>query len=446
MATVRRNITPTRIDKLDSDDPSRPEVRDLEVPGLIVRAAAKRKVFALHTRFPGAKNPTRRVIAEVGSITIEQARDIAREWRELIRNGIDPANELKRRADAERATRDAETRQKDCLFAVVAEDYLKRKVSRERKARAVERIIRNVLIPAWGDKLVTQITRRDVVKLVEQIDGERQAPIYAQQVFGNARTMFNWVINRGIHELEHSPCDRIRISELLSRRPQPRQRVLDDDELRAFWKATRRMPYPWQPLLRLIALTGARKTEVAGARWREFDLERKVWTVPPERFKSGVSHRVPLTDDMCAILAELPRFKHGDHVFSFTFGRTPSLILHQAKAKLDGLMLGYLKALSRMRGDDPDKVTLLQFDREGERQWGAHDLRRTLRTRLAALEVNDTVAEMIIGHGKRGLQRVYDQHQYEPQMRRALELWSAELRRIVSAPPASNVVPLRKEA
>ena len=76
-----------------------------------------------------------------------------------------------------------------------------------------------------GDRSVTDISRRDVVKLVEQIDDERQAPVYAQAVFGEARTMFNWVINRGIYDLERSPCDRIRVSELVSRRSQPRQRV-----------------------------------------------------------------------------------------------------------------------------------------------------------------------------------------------------------------------------
>ena len=222
--------------------------------------------------------------------------------------------------------------------------------------------------------------------------------------------------------------------------------MFDDDELVAFWKATRRMPQPWRQLFRMILLTGARKTEMAGARQREFDFDRKIWTVPPERFKSEVSHLVPLTGQMCEILAELLRHKHGDFVCSFSFGLRPALILHAAKAKLDVLMMRYLKALARMRGDDPDKVTLLQFMPGGERQWGAHDLRRTLRTRLAGLEVNDTVAEAVIGHGKRGLQRVYDQHKYEPRMERALELWAAELQRIVSRKPPANVTPIRRSA
>jgi hypothetical protein len=52
---------------------------------------------------------------------------------------------------------------------------------------------------------------------------------------------------------------------------------------------------------------------------------------------------------------------------------------------------------------------------------------------------------MCLGHGKKGLQRVYDQHQYETEMREALEKWAARLRSIVTPPPA-NVVPMRTSA
>ena len=59
------------------------------------------------------------------------------------------------------------------------------------------------------------------------------------------------------------------------------------------------------------------------------------------------------------------------------------------------------------------------------------------------MRVSDLVAEMVIGHGRKGIQRVYDQHTYEPEMREALELWAARLRDIVTPPP-ENVVRLRK--
>lgn len=82
-------------------------------------------------------------------------------------------------------------------------------------------------------------------------------------------------IDRSKCDLEISPCDRLRPGRLLGEK-KPRQRVLPDDELAAFWRASRRLGYPYDLLLRRLAVTGQRKSEVAEARWREFhpDLVR----------------------------------------------------------------------------------------------------------------------------------------------------------------------------
>jgi integrase len=161
---------------------------------------------------------------------------------------------------------------------------------------------------------------------------------------------------------------------------------------------------------------------VSDACWSEFDLKNKLWTVPPERFKSNASHLVPLSDEAMAILESLPRFTKGDHLFTSTYGEKPVSGFSKAKAHLDAWM-------KKQLGTIPP--------------WVIHDIRRTVRTRLASLRVPDLVAEMVIGHGRKGLQRVYDQHTYEPEMREALELWAARLRDIVTLPP-DNVVSLNR--
>ena len=91
-----------------------------------------------------------------------------------------------------------------------------------------------------------------------------------------------------------------------------RQRVLTDTEMRALWQAAEKLGYPYGDLFRLLALTGQRKSEVAEAPWREFDLNKRLWTIPPERMKGDAAHEVPLTDDVMAILEALPRFNNGD--------------------------------------------------------------------------------------------------------------------------------------
>jgi integrase len=193
------------------------------------------------------------------------------------------------------------------------------------------------------------------------------------------------------------------------------------------------MGYPVGELLQMLLLTGQRRSEVAEAQWREFDLRNQLWTIPSERFKSDAVHTVPLSDAAMTLLAALPRWKCGDFLFSTNGGVKPVNGFSKAKSQLDRRMLLTLKALARKRGDDPRNVLLAPFV--------LHDLRRTMRTRLSSLRVVDEVAEMVIGHGRKGIQRVYDQHTYLEETREALNKWAALLRSIAERP--SNVVPLR---
>jgi integrase len=139
-------------------------------------------------------------------------------------------------------------------------------------------------------------------------------------------------------------------------------------------------------------------------RWSEVDFNAKVWTIPPERYKSGQEHRVPLCPDALAVLQALPRFRRGDHALSTSFGLRPAGVWSDVKDRLDRKMLRTLRALARTRGDDEDAVRLPG--------WVNHDLRRTLRSRLSALRVPDVVAEMALGHARRGIAGVYDRHKY----------------------------------
>jgi integrase len=205
------------------------------------------------------------------------------------------------------------------------------------------------------------------------------------------------------------------------------------NELRLMWNAADAMGYPYGPLFRLLALTGQRKSEVAEARWSEFDLKVKLWTIPAERMKADAAHAVPLSDDVIALLKSLPRFHHGDHLFSTTFGKKAVNGFSKAKGRVDELMLVEARALAKCHGDDPAKVKL--------DEWRIHDIRRTMRTGLSALPVSDMVRELVIGHTRAGLHKVYDQYAYLDEKRQALELWAARLRSIVTPPP-DNVVAL----
>ena len=183
------------------------------------------------------------------------------------------------------------------------------------------------------------------------------------------------------------------------------------------------MNYPFGPLLKMLILTGQRRSEVGEVVWSEFDLAKGLWDIPAERMKAKSRHVLPLTTQVQTLLASLPRYvkdtRKGDFVFSTTFGRVPVSGYSKTKERLDKLMLAELRRLAKERGADPEQVKLPPFNLQ--------DIRRTVRTRLSALPVSDLVRELVIAHSKPQLHKVYDQHAYLEEKRQALELWENAL-------------------
>jgi integrase len=407
---------------------------DALVPGLLACVNPGGTVTMMLRTRVGAKSPIRRAIGQYGRVTVEQARRTAREWLELLYKGGDP-QEVRRRAQEEgRKAREAAEAAASNTFIAVFDKFCVHKLKAQRRGFVVERIIRNELLHLWRERLIGEISHRDVREALEKIV-ERGATTYAHNVLDAARALFNFALERDL--IEHNPCDRLKRRHVVGQK-QHRERVLSDDELFALWRASGRLPYPFGPLYRLLILTGARLNEVAGARWKEFDLGRAVWTIPAARFKTGQLHRIPLTADAIALLSTLPRFRRGDCLFSTTFGVKPVNGFTKPKERLERRMLRTLRALARLRGDNPHDVELPRFVN--------HDIRRTLRTRLSALRVQDHIAEQVIGHGRKGIARVYDQRRFEDEKREALNKWEALLHSIVQPAPAHDrkVVALRK--
>jgi Arm DNA-binding domain len=208
------------------------DVADGVVPGLAVRVMASgRRSFVLVARFPGkdgkTKNPTRRALGAYGALTLEKAREKARIWLDLIDRGIDPRFEEERQ-------RQAALRRQENSFSAVAEQFIRRHISKTRKAAIVERELRREFIARWGARPITDITPHDVVAVIDAVV-DRGAPYQAHNLLGHVRTLFNWAIARGIYGLDRSPCDRLRPATVIGKKL-ARRRVLDDDELRAFWR------------------------------------------------------------------------------------------------------------------------------------------------------------------------------------------------------------------
>jgi integrase len=398
------------------------------LPGLAVRVGKRKRSFYAVKRRAGQAQPSWVLLGTYPVMTLAEARARAREALLALGEGQHPTAiaEAKRREREE-----AERQRRAGTFGAVAEEFIRRHAMTRRSGNETAGLIRRQLVPAWGEKPIQEITRRDVIRLVEAIldrggdrppPGSRRksgGPYAARHALSAARKLFNWAVGRDL--LTASPCDRVKAAELHGA-PEARDRVLSDDEIRKGWAAAGATPYPYGALVQMLVLTGSRRAEIAAARWGEVDLERALLTIGAERMKGKAGHAVPLTPAAVAILEGLPRFAAGDFVFSGQTGARPFSGFSKAKARLD-----------RAIGD------IAPFT--------LHDLRRTVRTRLAELGVTPFVGELVIGHAQKGVHAVYDLHRYTDEKRDALERWERRLLGIIAPESAApNVVALPARA
>ena len=277
--------------------------------------------YILYLRWPGKRTPTRRKVGRVDRITLAQAREKAREWLGQVELQVDPKQ--KQRDDERRAQLERKT-----TFDVVAKDWF-REIVHQRKAAEVKTDVLREFVKPWGNRPITEITTLDVVTVIkakreegrnETGKGGKQAQ--ARNLLGHVKRLFDWAVAQHCYGIERSPAEPLSAIKLIGKKKRGR-RVLNDNELRAVWEAAEAIEYPYGPLIRMLIMTGQRKSEVGEAVWTEFDLPNRLWTIPAERMKMDEAHEVPLTDDMIALLGALPRFTKGNHLFSTNFGASP---------------------------------------------------------------------------------------------------------------------------
>ena len=425
---------------------TRDEYRDTKVGGLVLRVTDRgAKTFALYARFPPDNAPSRPALGQANKLTLAAARKKALAWLELIEQGIDPRQK-------ERQDREEETQRRAVTFEAVATDWFK-SISAQRKAREVERDVRRVFLTKWAKRPISDITPLDVRNVIVAVK-EGGASAQAHNLLGYIRRLFDWAIEQRVYGLTASPVAPLKPKKLIGKK-RKRRHVLSDSELRALWRAAEEMPYPYGPLFRMLALTGQRKSEVSDARWREFDLSRKLWLIPPERMKNENGHTVPLCDDALALLASLPRFEGADNDCLFSQPRT---LPPEHRVGKRGTLLAMRKRRGTSHPPVPGHKPVNGFSKAKSRLDEAmavelggpvkpfviHDIRRTFRTGLSALRIDLEVREMLIAHAQPELQQIYDQHTFDEEKREALAKWERRLRDIVDPPvPVDNVLHFR---
>jgi integrase len=138
--------------------------------------------------------------------------------------------------------------------------------------------------------------------------------------------------------------------------------------------------------LEFLILTATRTGEVVGARWSEFDLGEKVWTVPSDRMKAGKEYRVPLCPATVAIIEQMQAARVNGHQFVFPGGKLGKPLSNMAMLKL----------LQRM---DRGELTAHGF-RSSFRDWAAE--RTSYPTEVAEMALAHTVSDKVEAAYRRG--------------------------------------------
>jgi integrase len=378
----------------------RRELPDGVVPGLyLVVQPSGTKSWALRYRLGGRS--IKLTIGSAGVLALAAARAAARAALATIAEGNNPAL-VKRSARAQVAE----------TFETVAGRFIERYAKLHNKSwRDSERILQREAVPYWRHRPVASITRVDVVALIDVIV-DRGAPAMANRTLTVLRRLFGWCVERG--SLELSPCERVKDPAPETRR----ERVHSDAELREIWRAADTLGYPFGRVIQLLLLTGARREEVAGMRWSELAADLSLWTLPPERVKNKTRHEIPLSAPARALLTDLPRVSE----FAFTTtGTAPVSGFARVKRRLDQAITPPLAP------------------------WVLHDLRRSLASGMAALDVQLPVVEKILNHvggSFAGVAGVYQRYDFSKEKRDALELWGRHVLSLAQRPKSSNVIDL----
>jgi integrase len=335
----------------------------------------------------------------------------AHKWADIVQGDVAKGEDPVAKKRAERAQQS-----KRRTFRTIAEEYIKREGSRLRSIHQRVLVLKRLIYPAIGDKQIDKIKRKDVIKLLDEVE-DKCAPSTADLVLMVVRRIMNWHAARD--EDYASPI--VRGMSRSNPGERARKRILSDEEVRAVWRTAEAIQEPpglqmFGKLLQYLLLTGARRNE--GARMGRQERVGADWIIPSARVKAKREFLLPLSRTAIGLLDALRVIGDGKTGPIFTTdGERPLAAFSQFKKAFDALC-----ALEH---------------------WTIHDLRRTARSLMSRAGVPADHAERAIGHVIGGIRGIYDRYEFYNEKKQAFEALEGLLERILNPPEGEVVVPFR---
>jgi integrase len=288
---------------------------DEQVGGFGVRVTAGGAISFILTYWTRGRQ-RRHTIGRHPEMNATAAREEAIRLRDEIRRGGDPL-------------RDKELRREAPTIADLYNDYIERHAKihlRPNTIRSAEGMATKHILPKIGHIKVADLTRRDVEELHNSV---KDAPYQANRVRALLSKMMN--LAKAWEWRDDNPCEGVP-----KFREEKRERWLSTQEIERLCDALDK--YSNESVanaIRLMLLTGARKSEALTARWEDFNLELGVWTKPSHHTKQKRTEHVPLSAPAVQLLASMKEKADGNpHLFPGDVAEQPLNEIKWAWAKL----------------------------------------------------------------------------------------------------------------
>ena len=256
-------------------------------------------------RFQLAGKRRRMGLGPVDAIGLAEAREAALAARRVVLAGIDPIEQRRASVAAGRAAA-----AKLLTFEQVAEECVASRRAGWRNAKHAAQwtaTLAAYVYPVFGRVPVDQVDTGLVVRALKAIWETK--PETATRVRQRIEAVLSYAMAHGYAPRRDNPAQWRGHLDAILPPPTKVRRVehhpaLPYSDVPAFMAGLRAQPGTAARALEFAILTAARTGEVIGARWREFDLKGRVWTVPAERMKAGREHRVALSEAAVALLGK----------------------------------------------------------------------------------------------------------------------------------------------
>lgn len=369
-------------------------------------------------RFQGAQRAVR--LGSYSTLSLAKARDEAKLQAAKVALGHDVAGEKQERKRDAKAKIEAE--KLAVTVSQLCDEYFERMIlGRLKHPNIVRARIEKDIRPAIGSLKVEDVKPRHIDDLLKPIV-KRGAPTIANDVLRWLKRIFNYAIKR--HMIEYNPAAAFDLSDA-GGQEKGRERWLKRDELVKLFAAMREakgFSVENYLTIKLLLLLAVRKSELIAAPWHEFDLDKGVWKLPDERTKTNAGIDIPLSEAAVECLRELERLACGSKWVLPARKMQERMIPHIAESTLS-------VALAKVK--------------HGLEHFTVHDLRRTARTHFEALGITPYIAERCLNHKIKGVEGIYNRHDYFEERKAALNAWASLLAQLEKG-DADKVVPIKR--